>query len=91
MLLTLIMTLSACNVSDNAAIVGNNLCDFSVKESSSSLIPIDSSTDEQIGVFERYADGSIQLTTFNGYAPIVTDCLVKKGLGNKLNLIPRYK
>lgn len=76
---------------DNGAIIGNDICDFDVKESSSLLIPVESITGKQIGFFERHSGGSVQLTTSDGYAPLVTECLIKKGYGDKLNLIELYQ
>ncbi|HEN3490864.1 TPA: hypothetical protein U5D94_003737 [Yersinia enterocolitica] len=63
---------------------------FGVRISTHTLIPYDPISGQDIGFFERWNDGEIQLTTFRGYAPIVTECLLTKGYKNRITMIPLH-
>ena len=65
-------------------------CDFNVREDQGRLVPVDLSTGEVLGLFERLPDGAVQLTTPEGFTPLVTACLKGKGLEAKLASIPPY-
>ncbi|HDL7537443.1 hypothetical protein [Yersinia ruckeri] len=84
----LVFTISGCDQNDPAAVVGSHFCDFGVRVSTHTLTPYDPISGKDIGFFERQQDGEIQLTTFGGYAPIVTECLLKKGYKNRISMIP---
>ncbi|UZY16917.1 hypothetical protein [Yersinia ruckeri] len=82
--------ISGCDQKDPSAVVGKHFCDFGVKISTHTLIPYDPISGQDIGFFERWNDGEIQLTTFGGYAPIVTECLLTKGYKNRITMIPLH-
>lgn len=73
-----------------ASLMDGGQCDFNVREDQGKLVPIDLSTGEVLGLFERLPDGDVQLTTPEGFAPLVTACLKGKGLTAKLGSIPPY-
>ncbi|HEN3280916.1 TPA: hypothetical protein U5D21_002767 [Yersinia enterocolitica] len=64
---------------DPSAVVGKHFCDFGVRISTNTLIPYDPISGKDIAFFERWNDGEIQITTFGGYAPKVTECLLTNG------------
>lgn len=78
------------NVSGAATLMDGGKCNFDVKEDGDRMVPIDRSTGEVLGLFERHPDGDVQLTTPEGYAPLVNDCLTEKGFGAKLGSIEAY-
>ncbi|HII2980400.1 TPA: hypothetical protein ACY2HE_001659 [Yersinia enterocolitica] len=75
---------------DPSAVVGKHFCDFGVRISTNTLIPYDPISGQDIGFFERWNDGEIQLTTFGGYVPKVTECLLTNGYKNRITMIPLH-
>lgn len=67
------------------------LCSFRVEEQEGELIPIESFSDERIGYFERFTDGSVAIFNGGGLVTDVTACLTAKGYGSRLASIRPYK
>ncbi|MFJ7794400.1 hypothetical protein [Pseudomonas sp. NPDC096950] len=78
------------NVSGAATLMDGGRCNFDVKEEEGRMVPIDRSTGDVIGLFERHQNGDVQLTTPEGYAPLVNECLTEKGFGAKLSSVEAY-
>lgn len=77
------------NVSGATTLMDGGRCNFDVKEEGR-MVPIDRSTGDVLGLFERHPDGCVQLTTPEGYAPLVNDCLTEKGFGARLSSVEAY-
>jgi hypothetical protein len=78
------------NLSGTAKLMNGHRCDFQVFEEDGRLVPADPDNGEVLGLFERWPDGAIQLTTAEGFTPIVTDCLKQKGFEARLSSIEPY-
>ncbi|MGO3543710.1 membrane lipoprotein lipid attachment site-containing protein [Pseudomonas helleri] len=73
-----------------ASLMDGRHCNFHVREEGGRLVPVDSSSGDALGLFERWPNGAVQLTTPEGYTPNVTDCLMAKGFAAKLRDVPPY-
>jgi len=87
----LVLFLTCGERPEPAAVISNQLCDFSAVNRDGRLVSFDVRTGAIIGVFERWPHGAIQLTTPGGYAPEMTGCLRTQGLGNQLASIALHK
>lgn len=63
---------------------------FYVIQRDGHLQPVDQKTGAVAGLLERWPDGEIQLTTADGFAPNVTQCLSGKLNTEQLNSLPLH-
>lgn len=64
-------------------------CAYSIKKIDGALVPFDL-RGEQIGFFERYEDGTVQLTTPYGYAPKANECIKRSGFDQLVGSVRPY-
>ncbi len=64
--------------------------DFTVISRDGHLQTLDQKTGAEAGLLERWPDGDIQLTTTEGFAPDVTQCLSGKLDAEQLNSLPLH-
>lgn len=64
-------------------------CAYTIKNIGGELIPVNQNG-KRIGLFERYQDGTVQLTTGEGFSPAANECMKRAGYADNLGSVKSY-
>ena len=81
------------NLTDWAApfVYAAPVCGYAVKiDADGTLAATDLPSVERVGLFECHPDGTVQLTTAEGFAPVANDCIRRAGYEDRIGTIPDY-